>query len=120
VAGGFRIPALLRHDEQGEALVLERLEGSSATLGRHDEELHLRIGKALERWQATPADGLERFGAGEELEVLRHLRGRTAVALGELPLRWEETYVTATTLASDLPRTPPVLCHRDLHDGQIG
>lgn len=130
--GGFRLARLLEERADEHALLFERVEATPISIAREHSETHYRVGLALARLQGAPASvELKRFLHSDELELLRTLASRTQAAVGALPAGWRELF---STLEANEPRNGTdandgtngtngtgelVLCHRDLHDGQL-
>jgi phosphotransferase family enzyme len=123
--GAFRVPCLLQHDREHEALVFEYLTGREVELGAESAPLYARLGERLAVFQGDGvlegdvARDLEAFGPSDELEVLERWKGKVLQVVGHLPPGWPEARVRLAQCAAPLPAPRLGLCHRDLHDRQV-
>lgn len=118
--GGFRVARILNERPREHALLFERLDATPLSVAREHSETHYRVGMALARLQGAPASPeLERFLASDELALLRTLASRTQAAAGALPGGWRELLSALEACEARAGTDELVLCHRDLHDGQL-
>ena len=117
---GFRVPRLLEVLPERAAMVLEWVDGSALDCSPSGEDQFFVLGTALGDFQSAdiPAD-LVRFGPHDELGVLDQWAQRVEWVTGHLPPDWSQTRAVLDEFVVTLPSVDPVLCHRDLHDGQI-
>lgn len=118
--GAFRVPRLLQHDGQHEALVFEFLDAREVELGVGCKRHYARLGELLAVFQGDEnATILKPFTALDELEVLERWRGKVEAATGSLPPGWLQARALLAERARTLPTPGFGLCHRDLHDRQV-
>ena len=122
--GGFAIPDLLGVDCERSALRFAPAVGFEPRIRSTDAPDFEQIGRALRQFQEGGervdkplASLLPTHGIEDELTVLEERGRRCVLALGELP----EGYLAVLERLRDAAPLPvaPVVCHRDLHDGQI-
>jgi len=117
--GAFRVPRLLRHDGEHEALVFERLTGKEVELERASVPLYRRLGEELAVFQRDGAAELETFTPVDELGVLELWRRKVERAELAPPAGWPEAHARLVEFLPRLPATQFGLAHRDLHDRQV-
>jgi hypothetical protein len=118
--GAFRVPRMLAHDGEHEALVFEYLPAREVELGTASAPLYAALGEHLAVFQADEGGlDLPVHGVRDELEVLARWRSKVLRATDALPPGWPAALARLERRAATLP--PPVLgmCHRDLHDRQV-
>jgi len=118
--GAFRVPRLLRHDGEHEALVFEFLEGEELSLEASNAAHYGTVGELLARFQEDEgALALKVFSVRDELDVLERWKQKVLLAVGELAPGWQDTRDRLAQLADTLGTPCLGLCHRDLHDRQV-
>jgi len=118
--GAFRVPRLLRHDTDNEALVFERFEGEEVGLGLESEPLYARLGETLAVFQEDECSGeISVFSLRDELDVLERWAEKVRAAVGALPEGWTDMHARLVDAARELPEPRLGLAHRDLHDRQV-
>src|SRR5262249_28947252 len=118
--GAFRVPRLLRHDGEHEALVFEHIPVNEVELGPESASLYARLGRELAVFQRDPgAQDLKVFGVPDELAVLDQWLRKAQQAVGAPPDGWSEARAALERRAGSLPAPELGLAHRDLHDRQV-
>ena len=117
--GGFRVPALIRVLSEEAAIELELVEGTPIQVRNSEQDHFEEIGRRLRAMQSSPSEGLQAFGASDELSVLSRWRSRTSTAGVNAPSGWDAALVRMHEANEELPAFAPAPCHRDLHDGQF-
>jgi tRNA A-37 threonylcarbamoyl transferase component Bud32 len=118
--GAFKVPRLLRHDADHEALVFERLEGSEVELGLESVPLYARLGERLAVFQEDEiSSDITVFSLPDEFGVLERWREKIETAVGVLPAGWSEVHARLLAVSKSLPPARMGLAHRDLHDRQV-
>ena len=117
---GFQVPVLLGHSAVDESLLMPRHRGSTPGISPESASLWSAIGACLRRFQsAGVAEGVQEFGALDELTVLDEQARRFLLCMPVLPENWQRGRDLLTEAAAKLPPAEPCLAHRDLHDGQF-
>lgn len=113
-------PTLLEVDQGADFLVMRGEAGLRPTVADANAEDFLRMGAGARQLQAFRGDmnALVEFGRDDELGVLQERVRRLTAAGGEPPEGWTQLSSALADAASVPPSAEPVLCHRDLHDGQ--
>jgi tRNA A-37 threonylcarbamoyl transferase component Bud32 len=118
--GAFRVPRLLSHDGQHEALVFEYLPAREVELDSASAALYRTLGVRLAVFQGDECAGdLAVFGPRDELAVLERWKEKVLRVVPELPEGWSDVHARLERHASTLPPPRLGLCHRDLHDRQV-
>lgn len=114
----LRLPRLQRVDAAAAALEFEFVAGRPISLAPRHADQFRRVGAALRRLQAGPAEGLSRHGPAEELAIVDALAARARAVGVNLPPAHAEV---ARRVHAGVPSHGDVLApaHRDLHDGQL-
>jgi len=117
--GGFRVPRLLAHDGQHEALVFEFLAASEVELSSASAGHYSELGRRLRAFQEhREAGDLTVFGACDEFEVLGKWRAKV-LRVATLPEGWAAACARLEARLATLEAPLLGLCHRDLHDRQV-
>lgn len=110
---------LRRNDAQGW-LEFDFVEGSPLRIDESSLAQHFRLGAGLRQLQDAQAlPGLAAHTALEEQRVIESMHQRAAAIGAELPVDFGATLLRWSVQARRLPLALGVLCHRDLHDGQL-
>jgi hypothetical protein len=118
--GAFRVPRMLRHDGEHEALVFEFLPWQELELVSANASLYGLLGERLAVFQADENAGdLKVFTVRDELEVLERWQQKVLTATGELPPGWREAHARLVQRAARIAAPELGLAHRDLHDRQV-
>lgn len=118
--GAFRVPKMLLHEPEREAMAFEWLAGREVELGFGCELHYRRLGEELRVFQEDPvALDLKAHMLEDEFEVLAKWRTKIRTAVGELPPGWDEVHERLAEAARTLPGAELGLAHRDLHDRQV-
>jgi len=118
--GAFRVPRMLSHDGEHEALVFEFLAGHEVELTAESVPLYARLGSRLALFQRDEsAADLKVFGVRDELAVLELWQRKVLGAADELPAGWAAVHARLLEHAERLPAPVLGLAHRDLHDRQV-
>ena len=118
--GAFRVPRMLSHDGEHEALVFEFMSGGEVELSAASAALYARLGSRLALFQRDEsAADLKVFGVREELEVQELWQRKVLSAAGTLPEGWPALHARLLHSAERLPAPELGLAHRDLHDRQV-
>lgn len=118
--GAFRVPKMLLHEPEREAMAFEWLAGREVELGPGCEFHYRRLGEELRVFQEDPAAlELKTHMLADEFEVLAKWRAKVRTAVEELPAGWDEVHERLTVAARTLPGAELGLAHRDLHDRQV-
>jgi hypothetical protein len=104
--------------ESRAAFELERVAGTPLSYSLAGAEHFARVGAALAALQEQDCP-FPVHDLAAELAVLDAWRARVHWARGELPRGWDAARARLERRAGALGRATAVLCHRDLHDGQI-
>lgn len=115
---GVRAPLVEAVLPEWDAYRMSRLPGEPLDLLTAPPDRFFRLGQALREWQEHPA-ALGTHAHEDEVEVVAAWSRRCELARDALPAPWRSTLDGLRALAARLPRAAPVLCHRDLHEGQI-
>jgi aminoglycoside phosphotransferase (APT) family kinase protein len=118
--GAVRTPAIIEADREADFLVMRREAGLRPTVAEARAEDFRRIGAGTRQLQVfrEDLDALVDFGRDDELAVLDERVRRLAAARGEPAAGWTHLRSALAAAVSGPPPAQPVLCHRDLHDGQ--
>jgi hypothetical protein len=117
-AVGMSAPQVEVEHPEWAAYRMSALSGAPLELDVVTEERCFELGHALRDWQ-DQAQELEEHSHASELGVLADWERRHQLARGPLPSAWNSSLERLRELGRGLPRTQPVMCHRDLHEGQI-
>jgi hypothetical protein len=118
--GSFRVPKMLLHEPEREAMAFEWLAGREVELGPGCESSYRRLGEGLRIFQADPAAlDLETHLVDAEFDVLAKWVAKVESAVGELPAGWSAAHGRLVEAARGLPGPELGLAHRDLHDRQV-
>lgn len=104
--------------EDRAAFELERVEGTPLSYSLAGAEHFARVGAALAALQDQDCP-FAVHDLAAELGVLDTWRERALWARAALPRGWIEAREGLEQAGGRLQAAAPVLCHRDLHDGQI-
>ena len=118
--GAFRVPKMLLHEPEREAMAFEWLAGHEVELGPGCELHYRRLGQELRVFQEDPAAlDLKTHMLADEFEVLAKWRAKVRTAVEELPAGWDDVHARLAEAARTLPGAELGLAHRDLHDRQV-
>lgn len=118
--GAFRVPKMLLHEPEREAMAFEWLAGREVELDSACEVHYRRLGEELRVFQEDPAAReLKTHMLADEFEVLAKWRAKVRTAGEELPAGWDEVHERLAVAARTLPGAELGLAHRDLHDRQV-
>ena len=110
---------LRRNDAQGW-MEFDFVEGAPLRIDESALAQHFRLGAGLRKLQdarATP--GLRLHAALDEQRVVATLHERAMAVRASPLLELPETLLRWHAASLRIPAAPAVLCHRDLHDGQL-
>jgi len=118
--GAFHVPRMTLFEPEREAMAFEFLSGREVELGPGCERHYGRLGAELRVFQEDPAAaGLKAHLVPEELDVLAKWRAKVLLAVGALPVGWDQARARLEESARLLPGPVLGLAHRDLHDRQV-
>jgi hypothetical protein len=117
-AAGLRAPRVLDTHPQWNAYRMDLLPGVPLDLAVVPPERFFEIGNSLRSLQEDPT-ALSLHTAAQELDVVEDWIQRHERGIGPVPSAWAGLVDELRERIPMLPRSEAVLCHRDLHEGQI-